>query len=228
MCDLAIITLRAASSGSIKKAHILTYIGARSNKVKCTLCFFNTDFIYLLLFLYQKNINSKDAKFQLVAAMNASNEAYSGGQDYYQSSASQKYLRKLSAPFLDRIDLHVEVPPLPTDVLVNQSEMGEASSAVRQRVEAAVARQRARQGVQNAQLSGRELERICALSESDKLFMQQALERLKLSARAYHRVLRVALTLADLESVDVARKHLMESLSYRKMEKMLATVVGGA
>lgn len=170
---------------------------------------------------------SYPARFMLVAAMNASNEAYSGGADYYQSSASQKYLRKLSAPFLDRIDLHVEVPPLPTDVLVNQNEVGEASAAVRARVEAAVARQRARQGVQNAHLSGRELERICALNDADKHFMQQALERLKLSARAYHRVLRVALTLADLEGKVVERKHLMESLSYRKMEKTLAAVVGG-
>ena len=171
---------------------------------------------------------SYPARFQLVAAMNASNEAYSGGADYYQSSASQKYLRKLSAPFLDRIDLHVEVPPLPTDVLVNQTEVGEPSAAVRERVEAAVTRQRTRQGVQNAHLNGRDLERICALSDDDKKFMQQALERLKLSARAYHRVLRVALTLADLEGKTVERKHLMESLSYRKMEKTLAAVVGGA
>ncbi len=162
---------------------------------------------------------SYPARFQLVAAMNASNEAYSGGQEYYQSSASQKYLKKLSAPFLDRIDLHVEVPPLPTDVLVNEQELGEASDSIRQRVEAAVTRQRARQGCQNALLSGRELERICALNDSDKVFMQQALDRLKLSARDYHRVLRVALTLADLEQTTVTRKHLMESLSYRKMEK---------
>lgn len=170
---------------------------------------------------------SYPARFMLVAAMNASNEAYSGEQDYYQSSASQKYLRKLSAPFLDRIDLHVEVPPLPSQVLVNQTELGESSEAVRERVEAAVARQRARQGGLNGQLNGRDLERICALSNVDKQFMQQALERLKLSARAYHRVLRVALTLADLEGKTVERKHLMESLSYRKMEKTLASVVGG-
>ncbi|MCV2401869.1 YifB family Mg chelatase-like AAA ATPase [Marinomonas sp. C2222] len=161
------------------------------------------------------------ARFQLVAAMNASNEAYSGGADYYQSSASQKYLKKLSAPFLDRIDLHVEVPPLPSDVLVNTAEEGEDSASIRQRVELAVARQRQRQGCQNAQLDGRQLERICALNEADSLFMQQALEKLKLSARAYHRVLKVALTLADLSGGPVTRSHLMESLSYRKMERML-------
>ncbi|MGO2513392.1 YifB family Mg chelatase-like AAA ATPase [Marinomonas polaris] len=165
------------------------------------------------------------ARFQLVAAMNASNEAYSGGQDYYQSSASQKYLKKLSAPFLDRIDLHVEVPPLPSDVLVNAQEEGECSAYVRERVELAVARQRARQGVQNALLSGRQLEAICALSDDDKQFMQQALEKLKLSARAYHRVLKVALTLADLNDSPVTRAHLMESLSYRKMEKTLSMAV---
>ncbi|SBS36000.1 Competence protein ComM [Marinomonas spartinae] len=165
------------------------------------------------------------ARFQLVAAMNASNEAYSGEQNYYQSSASQKYLKKLSAPFLDRIDLHVEVPPLPSGVLVNAQEEGESSESVRQRVERAVARQRERQGVQNALLSGRQLEAICALSDEDKQFMQQALETLKLSARAYHRVLKVALTLADLSDSPVTRAHLMESLSFRKMEKTLSNVV---
>ncbi|GAB3486279.1 YifB family Mg chelatase-like AAA ATPase [Marinomonas epiphytica] len=169
---------------------------------------------------------SYPARFQLVAAMNASNEAYSGGDDYYQSSASQKYLRKLSAPFLDRIDLHVEVPPLPSEVLVDESKLGESSASIRQRVELAVARQRQRQGVQNAQLTGRQLESICALSEADKVFMQQALESLKLSARAYHRVLKVALTLADLANSPVQRAHLMESLSYRKMEKTLARIDG--
>ncbi|MDB4837211.1 YifB family Mg chelatase-like AAA ATPase [Marinomonas sp.] len=161
------------------------------------------------------------ARFQLVAAMNASNEAYTGSEDYYQSNASQKYLKKLSAPFLDRVDLHVEVPPLPSSVLVNSKEEGESSDLIRQRVESAVARQRERQGFQNAQLNGRQLEKICALNQDDILFMQQALEKLKLSARAYHRVLKVALTLADLNGTPVTRAHLMESLSYRKMERLL-------
>ena len=168
---------------------------------------------------------SYPACFQLVAAMNASNEAYSGGMEYYQSSASQKYLKKLSAPFLDRIDLHVEVPPLPSNILVNEMEVGESSAAIKLRVEAAVARQRERQGRLNAQLGGRQLESICALSDEDKQFMQQALESLKLSARAYHRVLKVALTLADLNASDVSREHLMESLSYRKMEKTLSHLI---
>ncbi|MGR0279409.1 YifB family Mg chelatase-like AAA ATPase [Marinomonas dokdonensis] len=165
---------------------------------------------------------SYPARFQLVAAMNASNEAYSGGMEYYQSSASQKYLKKLSAPFLDRIDLHVEVPPLPSKVLVDEKEVGESSESIRARVELAVARQRERQGFLNSQLGGRQLESICALSYEDKQFMQQALESLKLSARAYHRVLKVALTLADLNARPVCREHLMESLSYRKMEKILS------
>lgn len=167
------------------------------------------------------------ARFQLVAAMNASNQSYQGEDDYYQSNASQRYLRKLSAPFLDRIDLHVEVPPLPTDLLVRQSEKGESSAAIRQRVEQAVSRQRQRQGCQNSQLGGRRLEAICALSNDDAAFMQTALESLKLSARAYHRVLRVALTLADLEEQErPGRQHLMESLGYRKMEQKLAKIVG--
>ena len=166
------------------------------------------------------------ARFQLVAAMNASNEAYQG-DDYYGSRASQGYLRKLSAPFLDRIDLHVEVPPLPSNVLVNADETGESSELIRERVEQAVARQRERQGCLNAQLNGRQLESICALNESDKAFMQGALDKLGLSARAYHRVLKVALTLSDLNQTDlVERRHLMESLAYRKMEQKLAKAIG--
>ena len=167
------------------------------------------------------------ASFQLVAAMNASNETYSGEEEYYQSAATKKYLRKLSAPFLDRIDLHVEVPPLPSEVLVNNQAEGESSQHIRARVEQAVKRQRTRQGHLNAHLGGRQLEAICDLSEADKRFMQEALERLKLSARAYHRVLKVALTLADLAEADkVDRRHLMESLGYRKMEQKLSKVAG--
>lgn len=166
------------------------------------------------------------ARFQLVAAMNASNEAYQG-DDYYSSRASQGYLRKLSAPFLDRIDLHVEVPPLPSNILVNADEIGEDSAAIRIRVEQAVARQRARQGCLNALLNGRQLETICALNESDREFMQGALDKLGLSARAYHRVLKVALTLSDLsQSEGVERRHLMESLAYRKMEQKLTKMIG--
>jgi len=158
--------------------------------------------------------------------MNASNEAYQG-DDYYASRASQSYLRKLSAPFLDRIDLHVEVPPLPSNILVNADEIGEDSASIRIRVEQAVARQRERQACLNAQLNGRQLEAICALNDSDRAFMQGALDKLGLSARAYHRVLKVALTLSDLnQSAAVERRHLMESLAYRKMEQKLAKVIG--
>lgn len=166
------------------------------------------------------------SRFQLVAAMNASNEAYSG-DDYYQSQSSKGYLRKLSAPFLDRIDLHVEVPPLSSSLLVDSNETGEDSAAIRHRVEQAVVRQRQRQGCLNALLNGRALEMTCDLSSENKKFMENALNKLGLSARAYHRVLKVALTLADLEGSDtVERSHLLESLSYRKMEQKLTKVVG--
>ena len=168
---------------------------------------------------------SYPSRFQLVAAMNASNEAYQE-EGYYNSKASKGYLRKLSAPFLDRIDLHVEVPPLPSALLVNSKEEGESSDAIRQRVESAVIRQRKRQGCLNGLLDGRTLEAICDLSPENMSFMQSALDKLGLSARAYHRVLKVALTLSDLdESIKVEKNHLMESLSYRKMEQKLAKVV---
>lgn len=169
---------------------------------------------------------SYPSRFQLVAAMNASNEAYD--EDYYNSQATKKYLRKLSAPFLDRIDLHVEVPPLPSNILVDAKEAGESSASIRQRVEKAVLKQRERQGCLNALLDGRQLEMICSLSTENMSFMQSALEKMGLSARAYHRVLKVALTLSDLEqSAKVEKRHLMESLSYRKMEQKLSKINGG-
>ncbi|TBR44862.1 ATP-dependent protease [Marinomonas agarivorans] len=165
------------------------------------------------------------SRFQLVAAMNASNEAYTG-EDYYHSEASKGYLRKLSAPFLDRIDLHVEVPPLSSALLVDNNETGENSASIRQRVVQAVDRQRQRQGCLNALLDGRKLESLCNLSTENKKFMESALNKLGLSARAYHRVLKVALTLADLEASETVEKsHLLESLSYRKMEQKLSKVV---
>lgn len=163
------------------------------------------------------------ARFQLVAAMNPCPCGHLGDprQACHCSSAQiQRYQTRLSGPLLDRIDLQVEVPALPPEQLTAQTR-GESSAEVIKRVLAARARQQAR-GALNSELGGQPLEAICQLSDADRLWLADVLERLKLSARAYHRVLRVALTLADLEGIDVPeRHHLMEAISYRQLDKLL-------
>ena len=95
---------------------------------------------------------------------------------------------------------------------------GEPSTAIRARVEAARERQMARQGTPNAQLSGKEIDRHCALDAAGETLLKQAIVRLKLSARAYHRVLKLARSVADLAaSRDISASHIAEAVGYRRM-----------
>ncbi|MGM0701956.1 MAG: YifB family Mg chelatase-like AAA ATPase [Pseudomonadota bacterium] len=163
------------------------------------------------------------ARFQLVAAMNPCPCGHLGDpRQSCQCTAAQiqRYQSRLSGPLLDRIDLQVEVPALPPEQLTAR-ETGEDSATVRTRVLAARERQYAR-GALNAHLSGRELESACALSSADRAWLAGVLERLKLSARAYHRVLRVALTLSDLAGKPhPERDELMEAIGYRQLDRQL-------
>ncbi|MCG7599529.1 YifB family Mg chelatase-like AAA ATPase [Halomonas sp. McH1-25] len=162
------------------------------------------------------------ARFQLVAAMNPCPCGHLG--DPRQSCVCtpaqvQRYQAKLSGPLLDRIDLQVEVPALPPEQLTSPA-LGESSAAVRERVLAARERQQAR-GSLNARLPGRELEAACALTSEERAWLADVLSRLKLSARAYHRVLRVALTLADLAGESrPTRPQLMEAIGYRQLDRL--------
>ena len=132
----------------------------------------------------------------------------------------QRYQARLSGPLLDRIDLQVEVASLPADQLTSR-EPGEDSATVRQRVLAARRRQLER-GALNAHLAGPELEAACALGAEDRAWLAEVLERLQLSARAFHRVLRVALTLADLAgAAQPSREHLVEAIGYRQLDRLL-------
>ncbi|MGE0383779.1 MAG: YifB family Mg chelatase-like AAA ATPase [Gammaproteobacteria bacterium] len=138
----------------------------------------------------------------------------------------RRYRARISGPLLDRIDLHVDVPPLPRDALLARAgERGnatrpEASAAVRARVAAAHARQIARAGRSNAALGAAELETFCALSRADAGLLAAAAERLELSARAVARMRRVARTIADLDGADaITTEHLTESLSYRRLDR---------
>lgn len=163
------------------------------------------------------------ARFQLVAAMNPCPCGHLGDprQACHCTAAQiQRYQARLSGPLLDRIDLQVEVPALPPEQLT-ANQPGEDSATVRKRVLAARERQLAR-GALNAHLAGRELEAACGLSAADRAWLAAVLERLKLSARAYHRVLRVALTLADLAGVSrPERDQLIEAVGYRQLDRLL-------
>ena len=126
---------------------------------------------------------------------------------------------KLSGPFLDRIDLIIEVPALPADALAGKAE-GESSATVRARVEAAQARQQARQRKANARLSTQEVDACCQPDETGSKLLKQATAQLDLSTRAWHRILKVARTIADLAGSDEIRApHVAEAIQYRRFAR---------
>ena len=158
------------------------------------------------------------ARFQLVAAMNPCPCGYlgdPGGRCRCTPEQIQRYRAKLSGPLLDRIDLHLTVARESTSLLPS-SQAGESSVQVAARVSQARQRQLARQGCANAFLDLPGLQQHCRLPETDRLWLEQACERLNLSLRAAHRLLKVARTLADLEGAgEIGRAHLAEALQYR-------------
>lgn len=162
------------------------------------------------------------ARFQVVGAMNPCPCGYNGHPTIECQCTPQQVMRyrgKVSGPLLDRFDLHVEVPVQGPDVLIQSGGDGEPSAVVRDRVAMARERQLHRGNI-NAALGGADLHHHCRLDSQGEALLSGALEKLGLSARALHRVLRVARTLADLEGQErIASGHLVEALGYRKLDR---------
>jgi len=163
------------------------------------------------------------ARFQLVAAMNPCPCGYNGhsnGRCHCTQDQIQRYRNKISGPLLDRIDMHIEVPHVPRQVMQQAGNVPElASIAIRERVEQARVIQLLRSKKSNSQLANRELEKVCKLSSNDMTLLDRAIDRFGLSSRAYHRILKVARTIADMEqSEKIHTNHLTEAINYRKLD----------
>ena len=165
------------------------------------------------------------ARFQLVAAMNPCPCGYHGDTRGQVCTCTPdqiaRYRGRVSGPLLDRLDMQIDVPAVPPEQLdaISASD-GESSETLRARVSAARQRQLVRQGRPNAELGPGELDRHCALAPAARALLHRAVERLRLSARAYHRVLRLARTIADLDGVDdIGVAQVAEAVGYRRLDR---------
>lgn len=164
------------------------------------------------------------AKFQFIAAMNPCPCGHLGNPNHHCQCTQeqiQRYQNRISGPLLDRMDMHIQVPPLPKGIFSNiDKNLTETSADVRARVVKSRIIQYARQNKSNAFLTSKEVEKYCSVSSDDYSLLEHAMEKFGLSARAYHRILKVARTIADLAGSEaIHTEHLTESLSYRSMDK---------
>ncbi len=161
------------------------------------------------------------ARFQLVAAMNPCPCGHCGdrsGRCRCTPERIARYRGRVSGPLADRIDIKLEVPP-PRESELIEPVAGEATSSIRDRVETARRFQLDRQGKPNALLGTREIDRYCITGRDGDQLLRHALARLLLSARAYHRVLRVARSIADLaQKASVSAEHIAEAIQYRRLD----------
>ncbi len=165
-------------------------------------------------------------EFMLVAAMNPTPDGKMPGESRCSPREIQKYLGRISGPLLDRIDLHVEVPAVKFRE-ITAGRAGEPSAQVRQRVVAARLRQRERfrsrpRVTCNARMGVREIKQHCALADATLELLKAAMADLKLSARAYDRILRVARTIADLDAAGaISSDHIMEAVQLRSLDRQI-------
>jgi magnesium chelatase family protein len=162
------------------------------------------------------------AEFQLVAAMNPCHCGFLGhysGRCHCTPDQVSRYRKRISGPLMDRIDLQIEVPAVPPEDLQRVAG-GESSAVIRARVEKARARMLTRQGKENARLATREIDKYCAPDEKGATLLKQAIGRLGLSARGYHRILKVSRTIADLASVErISAVQIAEAIQYRRFDR---------
>ena len=164
------------------------------------------------------------AQFQLIAAMNPCPCGYDGdsqNKNRCRCSPAQitRYKNKISGPLIDRIDLQVQVSNIPITELQNAPD-GENSETIRARVSVCRDLQLERQGCSNSELRGKDLEKCCVLGDMEKQLLAKAMTRLRLSARAYDRILRVARTIADINNSErIGLGHLSEALGYRQLDR---------
>ena len=167
------------------------------------------------------------SSFMLVASMNPSPGGYFNDPSAPVTSTPaemQRYLSKVSGPLLDRIDIHIEVTPVPFDKLSDERK-AESSVAIRKRVTEARKLQTERFSASenihyNAQMSVKQIRKHCALDSDSKQLLKNAMEKLNLSARAYDRILKVSRTIADLEaSPAIEAHHITEAIQYRSLDR---------
>ncbi len=168
------------------------------------------------------------AQFMLVAAMNPSPDGKMPGESQCSPRAIQNYLGRISGPLLDRIDLHVEVPPVPFREITSERS-GESSAAVRARVVAARRRQEKRFARRprltcNARMGSRELKEFCRLDDHTLELLKSAMDHLNFSARAFDRILKVSRTIADLAGAEnIDGNHVSEAVQLRSLDRQLWT-----
>ncbi len=167
------------------------------------------------------------SSFMLVASMNPSPSGYFNDPDAPMTSSPvemQRYLGKISGPLLDRIDIHIEVTPVPFEKL-SEDRRGEASIVIRERVTKARKLQ-AQRFIEfdtihyNAQMGVKQIRKFCRLDDASMQLLKTAMEQLNLSARAYDRILKVARTIADLDaSENITGNHISEAIQYRSLDR---------
>ena len=171
------------------------------------------------------------ARFQLIAAMNPCPCGYLNDQRRECGCTADqihRYRSRLSGPLLDRIDMHLEVPPLKPGEVTQMEEGaarreggGETASAISEGIRAARRRMMQRQGAINASLDNRQVRQHCGISREDSRFLDTCIEKLGLSTRGYFKILKVARTIADLSGeAQVSRNHLIEAINYRRLDRL--------
>jgi len=164
------------------------------------------------------------ANFQLIAAMNPCQCGYYGdpsGQCRCTPEKIQRYLEKVSGPLLDRIDLSVAMPrPVWNELNASSLSAEFDTEVLAEKISACRQRQKQRSKKLNSEFNNREVERYCSLASDDEKLLENVMEKLKLSARAYHRILKMARTIADFEDKEnIDQDHLIEAIAYRSLDR---------